>query len=473
MPDGVAVRLSERDLSVRGRLPAGADPERISLGGGRVWIANTAARAVSSLDPGSGARRQVGLAAAPTAVAYRAGTVWAGVVPAPPPLPPVAGPELRISIPQPSLTLDPAFSHSTQDEQLEIATCANLLSYLDTGAARLRPEIAAAMPTVSPDGRTYTFRIRPGFRFSPPSNEAVTAATFKHSFERSFSPRAGLGSRGLSYAPPIVGLAAYRDGKAAHVSGIAARGDTLSITLVRPAGDFLTRISMPHLCPVPRTLGIGTHPAAGPIPSTGPYYVASDRDDRIVLLPNPGYAGSRPRRWARIVYTDDVPTTQAVADAQSGAIAVLPALDDDFSPLKPTNLLDQVYGPRSAAAKAGRQRFYETPSLFMDGIVLNTARPLFRSQRLRQAVNEALDRPTLARLYYDAPADQMIPPAVPGYPAGRFYPLDGPTLTPADSSARHPGQLSSTTAPAARSATHASARSRSSCARISPAWDAR
>ena len=46
------------------------------------------------------------------------------------------------------------------------------------------------MPEVSPDGRTYTFTIRPGYRFSPPSNEPVTAETFRYSIERALSPEA-------------------------------------------------------------------------------------------------------------------------------------------------------------------------------------------------------------------------------------------------------------------------------------------
>ena len=77
---------------------------------------------------------------------------------------------------------------------------------------RLVPEVAAAMPQVTNGGRTYTFRIRRGFRFSPPSNEEMTAATFKHSFERLVSPRLGNGGRGPSDAPAVVGLAAFRAG---------------------------------------------------------------------------------------------------------------------------------------------------------------------------------------------------------------------------------------------------------------------
>ena len=427
VPDGVVYKLGPDDLSVIGSAPAGADPERIAIGGDNVWIANTASKGISGVDVDTGTRQVLPTASEPVTVAYRDGLVWAAATTAPRALPAIAGTQVSLSTPTWAFESDPTHQHSTTDYQLDQATCSNLLRYPDSNP-QLEPEIAAAMPSVSADGRTYTFTIRQGFRFSPPSNQPVTAATFVHTIERALSPKLNP-SFAAYWMSDVVGVKPFESGKAAHISGLLAHGDKLSITLEQPAGDFLTRLSLPSFCLVPTALApIPVNTPTGPIASAGPYYIASTNPQRTVLLRNPNYHGPRPRRASRIVYTVGIPTTQAIAAAQSGAMAVLPALDDDFSPLKPTNLLDQLYGPRSAAAKAGRQRFYETPSLFMDGIVLNTARPLFRSLRLRQAVNEALDRPTLARLYYDAPADQMIPPAVPGYPVGSFYPVHGPNL---------------------------------------------
>ncbi len=53
------------------------------------------------------------------------------------------------------------------------------------------PEVAQSLPTRSADGKSYTFTIRQGFRFSPahPSNEPVTAQTFKDTIERTLNPR--------------------------------------------------------------------------------------------------------------------------------------------------------------------------------------------------------------------------------------------------------------------------------------------
>ncbi len=431
VPDGLVYGLDESDLRVRRTLATGADPERLSLAGGRLWVANTAAGAVTSLDPRSGTRRRLLLAGKPSAAAYGNGIVWTGTVPEPPPLPPVGGPELRLSLAGNYLTLDPALSHSTHDEQLETATCANLLAYPDANGPagrRLRPEVAAAMPQVSPDGRTYTFRIRRGFRFSPPSNEPVTAATFKHTLERVVSPKLGNGGRGPSEAPAIAGFSAFRAGKAAHVAGIKASGDTLSITLVKPSGDFLARISLPHLCPVPLRTPISPTPSDRALPSSGPYYVSSTANGRVVLLPNPGYGGNRPRRWARIVYTLDVPTSQAVALVDRGSLDYLPIEFDTEGLLARWGVLDRRYGPGSSAAQRGAQRYFPTTGTFVDYIVLNANRPLFRDARLRRAVNYALDRPALAAVFHDSPGDQIVPPSVEGFPSGAVYPVDGPDL---------------------------------------------
>ena len=77
-------------------------------------------------------------------------------------------------------------------EELLYATCAQLVNYPDKAGpagSQLTAEVAQSLPTRSADGRTYTFKIRPGFRFSPPSNQPVTAQTFKDSIERTLNPR--------------------------------------------------------------------------------------------------------------------------------------------------------------------------------------------------------------------------------------------------------------------------------------------
>ena len=297
-PDGDVVRLNEDDLGVQSPLAAGPDPEQIDFGGGHLWIANSAAKAVSSLEQVSGKRRQLDMASPPSAAAYHAGLLWTAAAAKPKPLPAVAGQQLRVSTPtDTAVDVDPMGGRESV-EQFMYATCANLLAYPDAGGRAgsvLRPEIAAAMPKVTNGERTYTFRIRPGFRFSPPSNEPLTALTFSHTLERSLSPKNQF-SAGPFWASDIAGVSPYRAGTARHISGVSAHGNTLKITLVRPAGDFLTRLSMLAFCPVPLSVPVHTKGfSAAPIPSAGPYYVASTDEHRTVLARNPNYHGDRPR----------------------------------------------------------------------------------------------------------------------------------------------------------------------------------
>jgi predicted Ser/Thr protein kinase len=426
LPDGVVFRLSEDDLSIQTSLPAGADPEQASFGSGHLWVANTAANAVSLLDDVSGARRELRSRARPTTAAYHDGLVWTAAAPAPTPLPAIKGEELRVSTPSDTAVDPDPMGGKGSVRQLMYATCANLLYYPDSAGpqgTQLQPEIAAAMPTVSPDGRTYTFRIRSRYRFSPPSGEPVTAETFRHTLERSLSPK-NVYSAGPQLASDIEGVAAYRAGKAAHISGIRAHGNELAITLVKPAGDFLTRLSMFAFCPVPLSTPV-YRPGftVKPIPSAGPYYIESIQGDRTVLERNPYYPGRRPRRAERIIYTNDIPTPKAVVLANAGAVDLLPQdFDNTTSLFGPGAALDRRKGPMSAAARAGEQQYYPYNAPLVDAIVFNTSRPLFRDVRLRRAVNYALDRSALAAAYADAPFAGIVPPAVPGFGFEGPYP---------------------------------------------------
>ena len=195
------------------------------------------------------------------------------------------------------------------------------------------PEVAAAPPAVSADRRTYTFRIREGYRFSPPSGAPLTAETFRATLERTLSPRLGKASIAMSVIGDVAGAADYHAGRARHVRGLVADGDRLTIRLVRPAGDLPARLAMPLFCPVP----VGTPAAAGgspkPLPSAGPYYVSSQARGRTVLERNPNYPGDRPRRPDRIVYLTGIGADEALQRVDKGEVDYVPYNYDSQGPL--------------------------------------------------------------------------------------------------------------------------------------------
>ena len=323
-------------------------------------------------------------------------------------------------------SMDPARAGA---EDLLYATCAQLVNYPDKAGpagSQLIPEVAQSLPTRSGDGRTYTFEIRPGFRFSPPSDQPVTAQTFKDTIERTLNPR--MDSYSAQYLADVVGARAYMAGKAAHIAGVTATGDTLTIRLLAPAPDFLSRIAQPAFCAVPSNTPInGTR---GVIPSAGPYYVASYTPGQgVVLARNPNYHGSRPHHFARIQLAVGIPARRAFAEIEAGT-----ADYTDLASYSSTTIaaraarLAAQYGPGSAAAARGRQQYFVNPGLQLDYFDLNTHRTLFSDVRVRQAVNYAINRRKLARLgdsfqaVPERPTDHYLPPGMPGYRDAHVYP---------------------------------------------------
>ena len=338
------------------------------------------------------------------------------------------GGTLRVNIATDTDYTDPALAYYQISWQHEYATCAKLLNYPDKPApegSQLQPEVAAAMPTVSEDGRTYTFKIRKGFRFSPPSTEEVSARTFKFVIERDLDPT--MSSPAVSFIRDVVGAEEYKAGKAKEVTGVVARGDTLTITLKQTAPDFLARISMPFFCALPMNTpvepkGVDTPAAAGP------YYIVSRTPNRqIVLERNPNYGGDRPANPDQIVYQVGTKAEQSVLLLRRGeadyiADALPPAVNAELA---------RDFGPESRAAKEGKQQYFINPALVISYLGLNTSRELFKDVNLRKAVNYAVNRPALIRqsgAFGGTPTDQYLPPAVLGFKDQKVYPLEGPDL---------------------------------------------
>ena len=314
---------------------------------------------------------------------------------------------------------DPALSDWWEVHQTLYTTCLGLVGYPDEPAPdgfQLEPEAADALPTVSEDGRTYTFRIKPGFAFSPPSNEPVTAETFRYAIERTLAPVFDDDAPGPRFYGDILGVEEYRSGSADHVSGLVAEDDRLTITLVAPAPNFLHRLALPYACPVPvatPALRSGLNPEP-PVAGAGPYYLAQMIPKRLVVfLSNPNYEGSRPQPFDAIAVKMKTEPADAIDQVLQGTLdAAMLAGDNPVS--GPGSSIAQEWGPASANAENGDQRWFGAPRLGVDFIALNTTRPAFSDPDVRRAVAVALDRDALSRIWVNAPTAGLLVPSVPG-----------------------------------------------------------
>ena len=112
--------------------------------------------------------------------------------------------------------VDPALAYSRESWALLDTVCARLMRYPDKPPPegyRSVPEVAAAFPKVSPDGKTTTFKLRSGFRFS--DGRPVDAEAFAWAIHRTMAP--GVDSPAYQYTRFIVGAEdVHAEGRGAH-----------------------------------------------------------------------------------------------------------------------------------------------------------------------------------------------------------------------------------------------------------------
>src|SRR6266700_5765728 len=86
--------------------------------------------------------------------------------------------------------VDPQLDYYSVGLERQYATAVKLMNYPDAEAPKggtVVPEVAAGLPVVSKGGKTYTFTIRPGFKFS--NGQPVTALSFKRAIDRLAEPK--------------------------------------------------------------------------------------------------------------------------------------------------------------------------------------------------------------------------------------------------------------------------------------------
>ncbi len=315
--------------------------------------------------------------------------------------------------------VDPALTYDALGWQVLYMTGAQLLNYPDKAApegSQLVPEVATGLPRISRDGRTYTFTIRPGFRFSDGS--PVTAANFKAAIDRAANKAQE--SPAIAFLHDVVGADESFAGRAGGVTGVTARGTTLTIRLKTANPTFLAELAMPFFAAIKTDMAIDSK-GVNVYPSAGPYTITSrDVGRGLVVERNRFYRGTRPANPDRFVFTTNVDVNQSLLQVRRGES------DYDSSGLPPTAHADLA--KEFGVKKSGNGRYFVNSYINVFYLSLNTTRPTFQNPNVRKGVNYAIDRPAMVRArgaFAGKRTDQILPPNLRGFKEANLYPIRG------------------------------------------------
>jgi peptide/nickel transport system substrate-binding protein len=460
-PSGRVVALDPRSGHVLKEIGVGVDPAAVAVGAGAVWVANRADGTVSKIDPRALAVTDlVRVGRGPAGIAAGRSDVWVtnagdgtlsrfkpsrlGVVESvslenPPrgiALSPrgvyVAvgssgaehrGGELTVISAEVD-SVDPALAYEIASWLVLGMTNDGLVGFRQVGGvqgSQLVPDLAVSLPTPTDSGRTYTFQLRAGVRYT--NGKFVRPADVQRSFERLFE----LGSPGASYYSAIIGADRCRKGRPCDLSrGIVTNSvaGTVSIHLTTPDGDLLTKLALPFAFVVPE----GTPSrvtGARPVPATGPYRIAGyhKKTKTYRLVRNASF-----REWSGDAqprgYPDSISLSGRFGFFEAARLRAVSRGAGDIAlgggPPMSKDELEDLYVRYPGQLRLSTA--YATEYFF-----LNTRVQPFSDVRVRRAVNLAFDPEASARQDGRAylPTCQLLPPNFPGYRRTCLYASGG------------------------------------------------
>lgn len=297
------------------------------------------------------------------------------------------------------------------------------------------PGIAKDVPTtanggISADGKTYTFKLRDGLKYS--DGKPLKAGDIVYSTKRLLDP--ALAAEYASFYYDIVGAEEYNTSKEkdptklkalADAIGVSAPDDTTVVfKLKQSRASFLQLACLWPIYPLREDVVKNGSTAEKPdgwtndpknIIGNGPFKITEwVHQDHITLVANDQYYGPKPKLTKiTLPMTTEVPANYAAYLNGERDIAVPPAA-----------LFTQIQNDPNL-----KSQVVKYPILGTFAAQFNNKKPPFDNVKVRQAFATAIDRQAFVdkiRQGVGKPAYSWIPPGMPGYDAnlGQQYKLD-------------------------------------------------
>jgi len=299
-------------------------------------------------------------------------------------------------------TLDPAIGYDWQNWSIIKSIADGLMDYAP-GTTNLVPHLAESY-TISSDGKTYTFKLRPGVKFH--NGREVTAGDVQYTLERVLNPKTQ--SPGAGFYTGIAGSKAFADGKAKTLAGVKVPDRyTVSITLDKPNAAFLhvMALNFAHVVPKEAVVKAGADFGHKPV-GTGAFMVKEwVLGQRLVLVRNPNYFIKGRPYLNQITFQVGVEPNVAFLKLQRGEVDIL---GDGIPPADFLKVMADSKLNKLVAVGDQLQTGYVT---------INTQVAPFTDVRVRRALNMAINKTRIVRIINNRaiPATQVLPPLMPGY----------------------------------------------------------
>jgi peptide/nickel transport system substrate-binding protein len=308
-------------------------------------------------------------------------------------------------------TLDPQINYTGQYWQLFTVVYDGLVAFRKVAGPEgmvLVPDLADAIPEPTDGGLTYRFHLRPGLQFDGgrPVRASDAAASFRRMF-RVLSPTAG------SFYGVVTGASACLATPATcALPGVVADDEagTVTIHLDRPDPELLMKLTLPHASILPADAP--DHDTGNvPIPGTGPYRIAAyDPAAELRLERNPDF-----RVWSTDAQPEGYPDQIAYSFGLEDQAEVTQVENDEADWMFENPPLDRL-GELGAHYA---DRVHTNPALAIWFLAMNIHERPFDDPRVRRAVNLAVDRDAVVKLFggprLAVPSCQILPPGLPGY----------------------------------------------------------
>ena len=299
-------------------------------------------------------------------------------------------------------TLDPAIGYDWQNWSMIKALFNGLMDY-KPGTTELVPDLAASYE-ISDDGLTYVFRLRQGVRFH--NGRELTADDVKWSIERAVRPETQ--SPGQGFFSMIAGFDEVAGGEAAELAGIEVVDPyTVKFTLSRPDATFLHVLAINFAFAVPREAveQYGEDFGRNPV-GTGAFRMTDwSLGQRVLFERNPDYYREGLPKLDQIEFQVGQEPLVALLRLQQGEVDILgdPVPSAKFLEIKNDPVMSKT--------------MVEGGQLHTGYVTMNVKMAPFDSKLVRQAVNHAINKERIIRIINGraVPANQPLPPAMPGY----------------------------------------------------------